>query len=57
MLRQIFFIKLKISGTPNFIGQIRSNLTFKVFLKVRKAKNAKSLKSAQYFGGFFGEKR
>ncbi len=36
-------MKQKMSGTPNYVGQIRSNLNFEVILEVKKAKKAKSL--------------
>ncbi len=34
---------MKISGTPKYVGWIKSNLNFKVILKVKKLENAKSL--------------
>ncbi len=40
-------------GDSNYVGRIRSNLTFKVILKVKKAKNAKSLKFWCFFWAIF----
>ena len=39
---------------PNYVGRIRSNLSFEVILRSKKVKNAKTL---NFFGQFLGEEK
>ncbi len=52
----VFFVTLMRSPS-NYVGRIRSNLSFKVILKVNKTKNVKSLLIWCLLGQFFGGKK
>ncbi len=44
-----FCIKLKSLGTPKLCGRIRSNLNFKIILKVKKPEMENCLKSLYFY--------
>ncbi len=53
MFRQIFLWNWKSRAPPNFVGQIRSNLSFGVIWRSKKIKNANHLQSVNFFGCFW----